>query len=193
MTTLDELARMEPEDDDLEDYWRDLRPKQLVEVVRTKGSDLDGMLTTAAEKTIFDLAQAVNKKYDQKPVTGEMLADIVGTGIRIFMQKWRDALTNQNLTGLIEIVLEGQHLTPEEMLGFVQALPISILQRIADSAVGSGTGTHGLMSLEFIRRQGGIAYHLGVTNGRIWAEFAHPRTKETVQFFLDETFRLPNE
>lgn len=193
MDDIDKLARMEREDDDLEAYWADVRPQKLVEVVRTRGSDLDGMMQLAAEQTIFDLTHDIRKKHDQKPITAEILADIVATGVRTFMVKWREALTNQNLTGLIEIVLEGQQLTAEEMQGFVRALPKSILERIASSAVGSATGTHALMSLEFIRRESGLNYHLGTTGARIWAEFSHPRTKETVRFFLDETFRLPTD
>lgn len=180
-------------EDDLENYWDDLKPQKLVQVVSTRGSDLEGMLALAAEQTSFDLANMVKKKYVGLEMSPALLADIVSSGVQLFMRKWREALTHQNLTGLIEIVLEGQNLSVDEIRGFVQALPVSILQRIAQSAADSASGTHGLMSLEYLRRTAGVTYILGTQGARIWAEFSHPRTKETVRFFLDEAFSLPND
>ncbi len=191
-SVLDKIAQMDRhESEELEECWADIRPPRAIEVVSTRGGEIDGLLTVAAEQTIFELTKHIRKKHDHALATNEVLADIVGSGIRIFMLKWREALRSQNLSGLIEIVLEGQQLTVDEMRGFVQSLPTSILQRIASSVTGSATGTHALMSLEYLRRQGDVAYQLGTTGTRIWAEFSHPRTKETVHFYLDETFKLP--
>lgn len=180
-------------DEDLEDYWADLKPPQTVKIVGTRGSDIDGLMDLVAEKTIFDLTQNIRTKYQDRETTPEILAEIVSHGVRVFMKSWREALRHQNLTGLIELVLEGQGLNAEEIQSFVRALPMSLLKRIAQSAVGTGSGTHALMSLEVIRREHGVQYRVGSTGSRVWAEFEHPPSGHTVQFFLDEAFSIPND
>jgi len=179
--------------DDLEECWKELERQPLVEVIRTRGSDIDNMMEVAAEKAIFDLKKYILERHEHKDVADVgVLSDIVTTGVKMFLKKWQGELRTQNLAGLIEIVLEGQSLSPDELQGFLRALPMSLLTRIAESVVGSATGTHALMSLEYIRRTAGNPYTIGAIGHRIWAEFAHPRTREVVRFFLDEEFKFPD-
>lgn len=178
-------------EDDLAAVWDEIRPPSPITVVSARGSDFQSLATVASEQTIFDLAQVIKKKYDQKAVTSEMLADVVTTGVRMFLERWRTLLTDQNLTGLIEIVLEGQHLTASEMQGFVQALPLTLLTKIANSAVGTVSGTHALLSMEIHRRAGsGPEYTMGSEGRKIWVEFVHPGRNEAVRFFTDEAFEV---
>lgn len=186
---LDHLADLE--DDRIDEVWDEVRTRSPITLINPKPSDLDSIAAFASELTLADLAKAINKKYDSRPVTGEMLADVVLMGVQTFLKHWKKALVDQNLTGLVEVVLEGQKLNADEMKGFVRALPMSLLEKIAQSAVGTPTGTHVLMSIELLRRQGKAPdYLMGSEGRRVWVEFVHPERQQTVRFFTDETFTL---
>lgn len=180
---------------DFESFWADLRvrrkpvTKDAIQIVGGRTSDVGDMLNVACEKAAFELAQKY-QRYQGQSMTTDMLAEVVSTGVRIFMEKWHEGLRGHNLSGLIEIVLEGQSLTPDEMRGFVRALPRSLLERISSSALGSATGIHGLMAVEFARRQGEVRdYILRPESGRVLVEFVN-REGQEVTFYLDETFKL---
>lgn len=180
---------------DFESFWADLRAKKgpvtkdVIQVVGGRTSDVGDMLNIACEKAAFELAKKF-RQYSGVSMTTDLLAEVVSTGVRIFMEKWHEGLRGHNLAGLIEIVLEGQSLTPDEMRGFVRALPRSLLERISSSALGSATGIHGLMAVEFARRQGEVRdYTLRPESGRIRVEFVNQQGQE-VSFYLDETFKL---
>lgn len=116
-----------PEDSDLdlESCWRDVRGL-LIEVNSGKASDLEGTLSLIAEKVIFDL-QAKFRSYEGL-IAHELLVEVVTLGVKDFMRHWRQTLRNQDPAGLIEIVLEGQHLSPSDIQGFVRALPRTLLE-----------------------------------------------------------------
>jgi hypothetical protein len=162
-----------------------------VEVVTNRPSDIKSQLLIASEKTGFDLAQKF-AQYNGQILTAEILAKIVAEGVGTFMEKWFEGLRSQDLSGLIEIVLEGQNhkMTPAEMLGFVHALPISVIEKIVATAIGSGTGIHALMALEKHRRTGGgPTYVIETISGQVMVRFDHPGRGE-VQFSLYDTFNL---
>jgi hypothetical protein len=180
---------------DFESFWADLRARrkpasgETIQIISDRSSNIEGMLNVACEKAAFDLAKKY-EPYRGKAMTTDMLADVVSAGVRVFMEKWHEGLRGHNLAGLIEIVLEGQSLTPDEMVGFVRALPRSLLERISSSALGSATGIHGLMAVEFARRQGEVReYILRPDSGRVLVEFVN-RDNQEVAFYLDETFKL---
>jgi hypothetical protein len=189
---------------DFEDFWADLRArkkpasKDTIQIVGPRASDVGGMLNIVCEKASFELSQKYSALLGGRPLTTEILADLVSTGVRVFMEKWHEGLRGHDLAGLIEIVLEGQSLSPDEMRGFVRALPQSLLQRIASSALGSATGIHGLMAVEFARRQGEVQdYVLRSDSGKVVVEFVN-RGGQQASFYLDETFKInessaPNE
>lgn len=176
-------------DESLETYWDEIRYRSPIRVVKDKPSELDDQLLLACEKASFDLRQQLAGMVGQ-PMNSDVIAKLVTTGIRQFMSHWKEGLTGQNLAGLIEIVLEGQGLTPDEMLGFVQALPESLIQRICKSAVGSASGVHGLMAIEYHRRRGTVSnLRVEASDGRVKVAF-RGRGEGDTHFFLDDPFEL---
>jgi len=178
------------DDDDLESYWKDIRRQPVVVTASDRPGDLQGQLLLASEKAGFDLAHKF-KDFNGQPITPELMAKIVAEGIRSFMDKWYEGLRKQNLSGLVEIVLEGQgnHLTPEEMQAFVQALPVTLIDKIVDSAMGSATGIHALIALEKHRRLGRAAYRIQKVGAAVQVSFTSPEGQE-VTFGLYEAFDL---
>jgi hypothetical protein len=183
------------EDLELESYWEDLRVRSPVRLVGTQASNVKDSLTLACEKTIFDLTKEFGK-FVGTPLGPENLAQMMGTAVRTFMQHWYEDLRNQDLAGLIEIVLEGQNLTPVEMTDFVHSLPTSLIERIAQSAMGTANGIHGLMGLEFARRTGKLQEYKitrDPLNERVYVEFFDSVRKRPIQLYLDEKFDLPRD
>ncbi len=180
------------EDLDLESYWKDIRDLPRIEVNSGKASDLEGALELASEKTLFDL-QVELRKHQDMVVTTDLLAELVTLGIRTFMRHWYQGLKEQDLSGLIEIVLEGQRdMSPRDMAGFIRALPSTLLERIVQSVAGSATGIHALMAIEMARRNGKLnGYRIDKESGRIYVEFDHTSEQvQTIRFYLDESFRV---
>lgn len=179
------------EEIELEEFWKDLRRSPSFTVVKATPNDAKGLLLLASEMAGFEMAQRF-AELEGKVLTAETLAQIVSTGVKTFMEKWGESLRNQNLSGLIELVLEGQKLTPAELKGFVRALPGTLVERIVSSAVASGTGITALMALEHHRRQGTLDdYSIEQEHGRVVVRFT-PRGREPVTFGLYEVFSLDN-
>ena len=196
-----------PEEDPLESFWQDLRPANLaprpldeglIKVNSGKVTDLDASLEMACAKATQELS-TLFARHQGVMMTTELLAEVVATGVRVFMEKWREGLKGSDLAGLIEIVLEGQSLPLEELRGFVRALPTPLLERVAKSALGAASGTHGLMAIEHARRAGTLRnYTLGQDSGKLYAEFTHPQAEgeqegETIRFYLNDEFHVPEE
>ncbi len=179
---------------DLQEHWKELRPKSSITLVTNRASDLLSQLTIVSAKTTFDLKKYADGKWTNRPFTGELLADVTAKGIEIFMQKWYEHLRSQDLAGLIEVVLEGQQLSPGEMKGFLQALPQSLLERIAKASVGTVTGVHALIAFEIHRRRRGITDYILLKEGeRTKVIFTDPVRQVTVDFFLDQAFEVEGE
>jgi hypothetical protein len=177
---------------DLEECWAAVRRKSPIRLVSDKASNIEDALTLACEKTSFLLAQKF-KSWVGQPITTERMVQMISHAVQIFMEQWHEGLRNQNLAGLIEIVLEGQDLPPDELQGFIRALPKSLLERIARSALGSATGVHGLLAIEHAFRKTGVPVYTiardpGSAN-RICVSFTDTDDQQ-VKFFLDETFDL---
>lgn len=181
-------------DDDLEAYWGEIRPESPIKVIRLdKPSRIEDAMAYASETAAHDLATECQHFLDQ-PMTPEILGTIVAKGIRLFMERWVKTLRGQDLAGLIEIVLEGQDLSPHEMKNFVQSLPTRLIQRMAEASIGSGSGTgiHGLIGVEAARREGRVPdYSIGRDPGsdnRVYVRFQ--REGRDIEFFLDEYFKV---
>lgn len=181
------------EDLDLEDFWKDIRRQPTLVVVSDHPSDVKSQLLVASEKTAFALAQKFADDHGRS-LTPELLSRIISEGVKVFMEKWFEGLRNQDLSGLIEIVLEGQQhkLTPAEMQGFVRALPDSMITKILATAIGSGTGIHALMALERHRRVRGQEYTIEAISGQVMVRFTQLDRGE-IQFGLYESFNLDEE
>jgi len=183
---------MSEDDLDLEECWDDLRRKSPLLVVRDQPSNLKDALTLVTEKTAWELTQECSDLWG-KSLTPAVLGTLIAKAVRLFMERWYEHLRGQNLAGLIEIILEGQDLSPSQMTAFMKAIPTELVQKIAKSAVGSGTGIHGLMGVEHARRMGQISnYSIGRDTGsdnRVYVRFK--RGGKDVEFFLDEHFELP--
>lgn len=179
--------------DDIENDWELLKKKSPITIVSDKPSDLQSQLELAGAKTVFEL-KTFAKKFENQTFTAGVLAELMTKTVALFMEKWQEGLRGQNLSGLIEIVLEGQNLSPDEMRGFLGALPDSLLQRILDSGIQSksGTGIHGLIAMERHMRARSIRnYAIAKEFGRVYVEFDDPKHGAKVKFFLDEVFDLP--
>ncbi len=131
------------------------------------------------------------REHQGQDLTADLLSKLMAKAVSIFMEKWYEGLRGQNLSGLIELVLQGQQLPPDELKGFVQALPSSLLKRIVESAIGAtgvyGNGLHALMAIELhLRSQNIRQYQLTQMGMRLHIEFHDPKRDAVVKFFLDE-------
>lgn len=185
----EKVAKAEEAWKELQESWAELRPPSKIIAVTGRASDMKSHLELACAKTLPVLEKYTNDKYNAKPVTSAMLADIMAQGISIFMEKWHDELRSQNIAGLIEIILEAQDLSPTDMKGFIQALPLNLLDRILDSAIGLVPGVHGLIAIERALRARNIRdYTLGKEGARTYVSFFEPNRQVPVKFYLDEWF-----
>jgi hypothetical protein len=177
-------------DEDLEEYWAILRPPSEITPVSDRASDLQSQLLLASGKTGFDLASRY-KEFAGQELTPDLMAKMLAEGIQVFMDHWYDSLRKQNISGLLEIILEGQsnNLTPTEMTEFIRALPSSLLDKVVKSALGSATGIHALLALERHRRSGTVTYSIESVLGSTQVRFTGPGGQE-VSFGLYEAFNL---
>jgi hypothetical protein len=126
------------------------------------------------------------------------LSTLISKTVGVFMEKWYEGMRGQNLAGLIELVLQGQQLSPVELKGFVRALPQALLERIVTSTIGAtgtyGKGLHALMAVEIHLRKSAIRdYTLSKEGERLHIEFIDPKRDAIVKFFLDEPLRVDDE
>jgi len=143
--------------------WDAVRKKSAIRITSTRSSDLESMLDLACEKTIFDLKQ-VFRKHALPP---EAIQEIVTEMVRRFTGHWKEALEGQNLAGLIEIVLEGQNLSPKDLKEFLATLPNIFIERICDSAIGGhASGIHAVIAIEKARRLRKVTYEITELAGR---------------------------
>lgn len=167
--------------------WNLLRGSTLT-VVSDRASDLKSQLEIASAETAWELSQYVKKLGG---ITPEVLGDVVAKAVQTFLAKFYNLYRKQSLAGLIELVLEGQDLTPEELQGFVRALPNSLIQRILLASTASTTGIHALLAIEDAHRNKRIQeYSLGRDGPRTTCTFYDPVRKATVTFYLDEKFEI---
>lgn len=177
--------------DELEEFWEDLRrtDDKTIVPVHTEASNFKGQLLLASETTKFDMQMKFGKRDGLSP---ELLNEIVSVTIDTALKRWYDGIRQQDLAGLIEIVLEGQQnrMTPDELTGFLQALPISLLTRILENAVTetTGTGVHMLLALEKNRRSSGQKYELRSAGGSIFVKWVSPQGE--IEFNLYEKYDL---
>jgi hypothetical protein len=183
-------AKADQEWEDLQEHWKALRPQSSIVLVSGRASDMRSHMEMAAAKAIAKLTKYTNDKHKNAPITGEVLADITVKGVSLFMEEWNNSLKSQNLAGLIELVLEAQDLSPAEMRGFLQALPISLIDRMLKSSIGTVPGVHALVALEKHMRTRLIRdYTLSKEGLRIKVDFIDPVRNLPLSFYLDEAFQ----
>jgi hypothetical protein len=178
---------------ELQEYWKELRPPSPIILVSNRPSDLKSQLAIVAAMTTAEL-QKVHRDPGVYATNGDVTS-LVSKGIEVFMQKWFEHLKSQDLAGLIEVVLEGQQLSPEEMKGFLMALPGSLLERITKASIGTVTGVHALVAFELHRRKRNITdYTLSKEGERTKVEFRDPSRQVPISFYLDDAVQgIPKE
>lgn len=174
---------------DFEEDWGDLKGGLKPVIRLTKGSDLLSALEDACQAGAADLRVSF-EAHRGKPVTTELMGEMITQAVPLFMEQWVAALKGKNLSGLIEIILDGQGLEPAEMKAFIRAIPESLIRRICSSEVGTWTGVHALMGVEKAFRDRRLTedYRLerdSGSGGRIFFEFT-PKGGQNVRLFLDE-------
>jgi hypothetical protein len=173
--------------DDLKAIWESFRPKSPIRVISQNAGNLMSQLEYCCETAAFDLAQELHR-------SGDELAPLVKQCMRAMLQRWYEVLSKQNLTGIVEIILEDKALPEEEVKQFLTGLPNSILSRITDSIVGSTTGTQALIVLEACRRSKVVEeYTIERDNGRVLITFRSQDPSgqfSGAKFYLDEHFEL---
>lgn len=178
---------------DLEAYWDDLRVKR-----SNGGSEINAGLHSAATKATADLA-AQFRQYEGKTLTGDDFAKIVGSGLQLFMRHWYEELRRQDSASLVGLVLGGQDMTPEELKGFIRALPLSLLKRIAKEGLvgGLASGTHALLAVEAdFRENAGRDYELrrdGLDGKLLVTMYPARLNGAPLSFKLDEKFEVPQD
>lgn len=172
----------------LEEFWNEIR-KFPIEIQSPK---LQEQLEIICKETATELAEKC-QEFIRKPLDAETLAFITAQGIGIFFEKWHEGIKSQNLAGLIEIVLEGQDLTPEDLQGFIRALPLSLLEQVTQSVIGSASGTHALLAFEWHYRKGTIRGFeiFRNTEGKVAVKVITPKEQEIV-FPIEEKFDFEN-
>jgi hypothetical protein len=186
------MAEEQVVDDDLEDDWEDIRrrPESAIVPAHIEPTNFRGQLSFTSEMIKFDMGMRFQDKVGEN-LTPELLNEIVSTTLAAATKKWYDVIRQTNMSGLIEVILEGQQqrMSPEELGSFLQALPKDLLQRILESEVGdSGTGMHMLLALEMNRRSGGAVYSLKAAGGSIVVTWTSPQGE--VEFNLYEKYTL---
>jgi len=187
------------EDQDLESYWKELRnqPERKIRLAG-KATDFREGLEAARLKASYDIATKFAARAGQ-PVTVELLGEIIAHGIETFMTHWYEDLRKREPATLVEVVLEGQNLRPEELKAFVRALPNTLIERILEvGAMGStGSGIHALLAVEaHFRANKGRDYELRrdmLDNKLIVTAYPARLAGEALTFKLDETFDLGKE
>lgn len=69
------------DEDDIDDLWEDVRPRPLG-APKPEPSPTPPM----PPSLLAELAAEIYAKYDQRPVTSEMLADCILMGIRLYFE-----------------------------------------------------------------------------------------------------------
>lgn len=176
---------MTADEDDLDDDWDVfLKDIPIPEEYPFK-KDLD----EAAEVTKKEIIAFVDGLGHQ-PLNGETFGNIIAKAVHVFLACLQDRLKRKDLVGLIGVVLEGQGLNPEELKGFVRALPDKMIDRMVTSVLTSASGIQALLAIEWHFREGNLLadYSLGVTAlGRMYAKIPQPNDEEIV-LFLDDQF-----
>lgn len=181
---------------DFEEDWTDVAKANWPPIRLTKASTLLGSLETACQEAAIDFRVSF-QEFAGQTVSTDLLGKMIAKAVPLFMARWVESLKGYNLAGLIEVILDGQDLEPDEMKGFIRAIPRSVISRICDSEVGTWTGVHALMGVENAWRRGQLQedYILARDPGsgnRIFFEFKpsnRPNPSENgkgVRFYLDE-------
>jgi hypothetical protein len=176
---------------EFEDDWEFLKAGKLV-LVSNQASDFKSQIEIARAKTAFDLT-SFSQELLGKELTPEILSQLVSKYVATFLANWRIGLREQSILGLIEVILENQDLTPEELRKFLGALPLSLLEKLLEAANNNQlvNGVHGILAVEMHCRNGLVSdYTIGRESGRFYIEFVDVQTRGTVRVFTDDFFKV---
>lgn len=186
------MAAAEDEGEDLESYWKLLRPASLIiRPASGRVSNLREGLELAALKAEQTLLREL--ETDPGKLTFMPMADIVGLCIKTLLDGWYNGIASHGSGSLLEIVLEDQRLPTAELKDFVRALPQSLIVRILESApMNRASGIHALLAVEaHFRSTGDRDYSIRRdANSVLIVTLKQTDTAEAVTFRLDENFKL---
>lgn len=153
--------------DDFQDAWKLLAPSADC----TRKTSFEKTLEQATKRAVFRISEENLTLDVHNP---ESVSNTLSRVVRIFLDTWFRELRQRDTAGLVEHVIEGQGLTPEEVKGFVRALPESFLNKVMASSGIQQNGYHLLFALEkHCRDQIITDYSVGTKNGRLYVEFTH--------------------
>lgn len=177
---------------DLEADWGSVRAPPPTVVANGRKGDIKSSLAVAAAKAQAQLAAQFGELSGQ-PLTSDDLARMTAEGTRLFIQHWHEAMRQTDMAGLVEVILDGQSLTVDELKGFVRALPMSLVQRIVESGMSLATGVHALMAVEFQFRRGHMPRDYALSRDlaqNLVIAFTDKESGREVKFKLTEKFEV---
>ena len=185
------MEHAEEEEDDLESYWKLLRPAPCIKVASGKVSNLSEGLELAALKAERALLRELDK--DPGKLTFTPIPELVSICIQTLLKGWLDGIHGHGPASLVEILLEDQRLPPGELKGFVRALPQSLILRILQGAPHDvASGIYALLAVEaHFRKTAERDYELRRNGSGVLIVTLEPtETDKAVVFQLDENFNL---
>jgi hypothetical protein len=181
-------------DDDFESLWHDLKgggPKPLI-TISAKPRDYTFGLEEAAAKAEFDLRRELNH-LGQINLTNELLSRLVTHGVQYFMRHWYESYRNQDVAGLVEFIMDGLNLPPEELKGMMTALPQTLIERVVHGVSGAGSGIHALFALEWHRRAGNLPSDYEIYRDEDRTKVRLIRDGQAITLTLDEVFKIQED
>lgn len=180
-------------EDDLQDDWAEFRPRSPIQPAGQPGNILSG-LDVAAVKAEADLREEA-ARYASKGSGGLSLPQLIAVGVRQFLRHFTEELRCRDTASLIEIIMSDSRMTPDELKGFIRALPESLVQRIVTNGatLASVRGIHGLLAIELDHRSRSRStdYLLRKVGSTLEVTLYPPHLNgRSVTFTLDESFEL---
>jgi len=187
--------RVTPRDEDLEDFWSDLKnkPKPGLVTLAQHGS-LEGTLDFACTKTLHDMRAKYEPIMDAKTWGG--LLNALNDIVRRLKAHIETDFRARGPAGLVELVLSDTSLSTAELKDFVRALPESLVRRICEegATANSAKGIHALMSFEWHYRQNRARFRGDYTITRqgdgVLEASIHPSGGDLIVFRLDDSFSM---
>lgn len=177
---------------DLESYWKDLRPNR-IDVSVAERTSVNAQLEELRAEMTAEITKFIDTAYPPNTtVSSAMLANIMVTTITQFMMRWYEHMKHFDLAYLVEVILDAQKDLPlTEVKGFIRALPMTILSRLLNESRGQMTGLHALVACEVRRRDGELQdYDIRKDAfGKLIVSFTPPPDRRNTQSILSFSLR----
>jgi hypothetical protein len=177
---------------DLEEYWNDLRTHKIEITPEAEGPEsvIDRAVIRVQEEVgKFIEASALPADFRDPKHLGPMFTGV----FRILLRGLYEEQRKQDVSLLVQLFLEGaESLSPDEIKGFIQALPRPLINGILARMGNQRSGLHALLSVEALWRDRGSeepGYDLRRDHeGKLVVTFYPKEVGEAVTFRLRELF-----